>query len=137
MKMSFSETGWRMNVLTEAPRLDEGAEHGVTVIERGEADKVARFMRFDRADDRERRDDVDSVRLKEEVWLFVSGLDGRHVAADDGAPTLQDADMLAQLLDVLHPVAREDDCRPGVTKGEHFPLQNFDVHGIEPTERLV
>src|SRR6266699_13455 len=77
------------------------------------------------------------VEPDDEMVSAVRPLDVRERAVHELPPPRDDAQLLAQLLGLLHNVRREQDGLPATAHVEHRVLHHLSVHRIEPRERLV
>src|SRR5947207_1310499 len=78
-----------------------------------------------------------AVEPDDQMVSAVGALDVRERAVHELPPPRDDAQLLAQLLGLLHDVGREQDGLPATAQVEHRVLQDLGVHRIESRERLV
>src|SRR5256885_7149310 len=78
-----------------------------------------------------------SVEPDDEMESAACPLDVRERAVHEFPPPGDDAQLLAQLLSLLHDVGGEQDGLPATAQVEHRVLQHLSVHGIESRKRLV
>src|SRR5690606_22181210 len=64
-------------------------------------------------------------------------LDGAKVTAQDGLPFVEQADIVAHLLNLLHPVSGEQYGFAPVTQFDDNAFEGFAVDGVEPREWFV
>src|SRR3989454_1258661 len=77
------------------------------------------------------------VEPDDEMVSAVCPLDVRQHAVHELPPPRDDAQLLAQLLGLLHVMGREQDGLPAMAHVEHRVLHHLSVHRIESRERFV
>src|SRR6266566_1805542 len=78
-----------------------------------------------------------AVEPDDEMVSTMCPLDVAKRAVHELPPPRDDAQLLAQLLGLLHDVRREQDGLPATAHVEHRVLHHLSVHRIDPRERLV